>query len=452
MNVSNLRLFFLFVPLLFHGQLSNAQAIHSDGMNRLQPHFSLLGGSYRFKGDQAISPYSSGNFIYGAALGMDYSSWKISAHYTQGTILWNNQWDLGRSNFQSRLNDAGILLGRYLLNKDFSPMLRPYAMLGVSLVKFETYTDRLDENNVAYQFWSDGSIRNLPETHDNLSTSKIITRDYSYETPIAIQQKSICFPVEIGLSAPLSDRVSADVSWKYLFMQSDNVDRNTETKQWDNIQQISIRLNVSLNRMHSKSSPKNPSKNSLVDYSDVDFKSLWYTDEDGDGVNDLNDRCYATPKGAPVNKYGCTADTDADGVYDFNDQQPTTALYSWVNETGVAFDDAWIKEHYSDSSSYFVQVLRKVNRNSRPYPVRKYIPETSYQRWNMLLEEHPEWRTTLRSANQQLPAELIPIDSNHDMFISISELEQAANDLFDGRNNMTKDKLQKAIEYAFRNQ
>lgn len=452
MNASNLRLFFLSIPLLLQGQLCSAQSIHSDGLNRIQPKISLLGGCYRFKGDHSTSPYSSGNFIYGAALGIDYSSWKFSAHYSKGTILWNNQLDLGRSNFQSRLNDAGIMFGRYLLSKEFSPMLQPYAMLGFSVVKFETYTDLLDNNDVAYQFWSDGTIRNIPETHENLSISKIITRDYSYETPIAIGQKSICFPVELGLSAPLSERLSADVSWKYLFMQSDNVDRNTDNKQWDNVQQINIRLNVSLNRLHPKSKSKTPNKNIAVDYSDVDFKSLWYTDEDGDGVNDLNDRCYATPKGAPVDKFGCTADSDADGIYDFNDQQPSSAPYSWVNETGVAFDDAWIKEHYSDSSSYFVQVLRKINRNSRPYPVRKYIPETSYQRWNALLEEHPEWRTTIRSSNQSIPAELIAIDSNHDHFISLSELEKAANDLFDGRNNMTKDKLQKAIEYAFRNQ
>ncbi|MFQ5607723.1 MAG: OmpA family protein [Candidatus Zixiibacteriota bacterium] len=52
-------------------------------------------------------------------------------------------------------------------------------------------------------------------------------------------------------------------------------------------------------------------------------------DSDGDGVNDSEDKCPATPGGAAVNSVGCPTDTDGDGIYDGLDDcadTPPTAL------------------------------------------------------------------------------------------------------------------------------
>ncbi|MFK5925575.1 MAG: OmpA family protein [Desulfuromusa sp.] len=47
-------------------------------------------------------------------------------------------------------------------------------------------------------------------------------------------------------------------------------------------------------------------------------------DSDGDGVIDAMDKCPNTPKGAPVDRFGCSLDSDGDGVFDYLDQCPGT--------------------------------------------------------------------------------------------------------------------------------
>jgi OmpA-OmpF porin, OOP family len=49
-----------------------------------------------------------------------------------------------------------------------------------------------------------------------------------------------------------------------------------------------------------------------------------FLDGDGDGVEDAKDKCPGTPKGAPVDEFGCEFDSDGDGVVDSQDQCPGT--------------------------------------------------------------------------------------------------------------------------------
>ncbi len=57
-------------------------------------------------------------------------------------------------------------------------------------------------------------------------------------------------------------------------------------------------------------------------------------DTDGDGVFDYKDRCPDTPKGITVNIFGCPADSDGDGVTDDIDRCPDTPKGATVNEFG----------------------------------------------------------------------------------------------------------------------
>ncbi len=418
----------------------------------LQTALSVEIGSIRFQGDDAVSPFHAGNFSKGASFRFGYQGWKTALFISQSTITWNEQRSLKRNNFKSETIQYGLMVGRALFQTEEGNRFNPYILGGIAIIEFDTYTDLQDKNGMLYQYWSDGTIRDLPEASFNQQVSGILQRDYTYESPLAIAQRSLCFPLEMGLSATLSGRTSLDVSWKNMFMQSDNLDRNTDTPKWDNIQQISLRLNVSLNKKTSKEATFSKSIAPAVDYSTVNFEEIWNADEDGDGVSDKKDRWYGTPKGFPVNETGCTSDQDQDGIVDLNDKQIDTPPSTWVDEAGVARSDDWLNDHYSDSTSYFVQVLRKINRNSRPYPIRKFIPESSYQKWTVLLEEHPDWRTRSAEGMAEFPSELRRIDLNKDSFISLNELEQAVNDLFDSKNGMTRELLTKAMQYAFRDQ
>lgn len=58
-------------------------------------------------------------------------------------------------------------------------------------------------------------------------------------------------------------------------------------------------------------------------------------DADGDGVINSKDRCPGTPRGEPVNEFGCS-DSDGDGVADNLDRCPDTPPGTPVNESGCA--------------------------------------------------------------------------------------------------------------------
>jgi hypothetical protein len=235
-----------------------------------------------------------------------------------------------------------------------------------------------------------------------------------------------------------------------LLLQSDNIDANTNNARWDNLQQINMKVTFALFKKEKQAKQIPPP--SLINYKDIDLRALMNEDEDSDGIVDSKDKCFGTPKGASIDKNGCMLDVDNDGIPDFLDKQNDSPLGSWVDEQGIAQNDAWIKEHYRDSSCYFVQVLRKINRNSRPFPVRKYIPKENYQRWMVLLEEHPEWRTRAEISGDKFPSELKIIDSNNDNYISLKELQQATNKLFDGDKSINEELLNKAMNYAFNEQ
>ena len=59
-----------------------------------------------------------------------------------------------------------------------------------------------------------------------------------------------------------------------------------------------------------------------------------FLDGDGDGVEDAKDKCPGTPKGAPVDEFGCEFDSDGDGVVDSQDQCPGTPAGVKVDAVG----------------------------------------------------------------------------------------------------------------------
>ena len=416
----------------------------------LRTSISAESGFLRFKGDEAESRFSASNTNIGFAFNLHYSFWRVSFNASTALFTWNDQSNLNRSNFQCSMKNAGILAGRFLFNTNEGKRFNPYAMIGISSMRSNTQTDLLDQNGIAYHYWSDGTIHSVSEVNGDDAQTSLLKRDYTYESPLALNQKSMCFPIEIGLSASMSPRTTIEVSWKNLLLQSDNIDANTNNARWDNIQQINMKVTYALFKKVKQTKQIAPP--SLINYKDVDMRALMNEDEDADGVVDSKDKCFGTPKGASIDKNGCMLDMDSDGIPDYIDKQNDTQAGSWVDEQGIAQSDAWLKEHYRDSSSYFVQVLRKINRNSRPFPIRKYIPKENLQRWIALLDEHPEWRTRSEISGDKFPSDLKIIDSNNDHYISLKELQQACNKLFDGDKSINEELLNKAMNYAFNEQ
>jgi len=74
------------------------------------------------------------------------------------------------------------------------------------------------------------------------------------------------------------------------------------------------------------------------------------TDSDGDGVYDRTDRCPRTPRGWPVDQWGCPLDSDGDGVPDGEDLCPYTPRGVKVDDNGCPFPEAKVS---------LVQILRE---------------------------------------------------------------------------------------------
>ena len=92
-------------------------------------------------------------------------------------------------------------------------------------------------------------------------------------------------------------------------------------------------------------------------------------DTDGDGVNDADDKCPATPAGTAVNSFGCELDSDNDGVVDSKDQCPNTARGVAVNKNGCKIDGDSDKDGVKDSMDQCPNTLAGTVVDARGCPV-----------------------------------------------------------------------------------
>lgn len=405
---------------------------------------------YQFKGDESHQPFSASRINPGFELALEQKSWRFSVPLSYGAIFWNNNGPDTLNNFNTRFWVTGLNAQFRLLKEQRK--LSPFIGIGYNLVFFNVYQDLKNSANQSYNLWSDGKIRNLPQSPENEDQAMLISRDYEYETTVLRNQRITCFPLSIGMNSALNDQLRLSLSYSMLLLQGDNFDNSLSKTGWDKLSSISIGLSWTIPPSKRLISPGKPAENQ-IDYSQVDFAALFNADEDGDGVSDALDKCYGTPKGAPVDAHGCTADSDEDGIPDFLDQEPNSIPNSRIHPTGVAWSDEEYIQFANDSLSYFVNTLRKTNKNSRPYPVRKHIPSSAYMRWSELLEQNPDWVRQRSYVAESIPAEFKIFDLNGDGFLSLLEMEQAVIDMFELRSNGISEALiRKAIEYAFRNQ
>jgi hypothetical protein len=85
--------------------------------------------------------------------------------------------------------------------------------------------------------------------------------------------------------------------------------------------------------------------------------------------------------------------------------------------------------------------------------VVKYTSEESKLLYAKMLDEHPEWKIKEKNRKILLPKEFKEIDINNDFYLSIEELNLAANLIFDGKSkSITPQILLNAIDYVFKEQ
>lgn len=442
------KIIFIYLIFVLSGNLKSQQ----ETWLKVHPILEVRHHYVTFKGDVIKSNISSSSPFNEVAIGASFKNFDAFLGTGKGTIKAAQLNGYELMNFKSEISaiDLQVRYKPFL----YSPV-SPFIQIGIGYSWFSSYTDLKDSNGNVYYSWSDGKLKNLPESDFNEGAAQEIQRDFTYESPLAINQSTLYFPINFGLEYKVSKNLRFHSGWQFTLLQSDNMDRSTLTAKWDNLQSFNLGLSITFTK---KTSSKKVNKTGQTPtnkqiFRDVDFESILKSDEDSDGVNDMEDICYQTPKGAVVDRFGCPSDEDNDGIIDFLDKELQSSKELQIHPDGRAWSFEETQKHYNDSIAMFVRVLRKTSKKSRPYPVRKYIPEENYRKFDLLLESHPDWITQDIYQKESIPIDLIVFDINKDGRISLVEIETLTHQFFDGKTQgITQDIIQKAVTYVFQHQ
>lgn len=306
---------------------------------------------------------------------------EVSFFGLYGQLGANERMSTRSLNMQSQIRAGGISLS-YNFDNFLKPdrVISPYLSVGIETFEFLTKTDLYDQNGNKYFYWSDGSIRNLDENSPIASTANFLVRDYTYESDVReldidgfgrYPERSLAIPVGVGAILHISERVNLKVGTSMHFTFTDYIDGITDQslgnragdKQKDKFLMTSFSLSYNLD-WRSKNDTLPPGH-----FDGVDFLALGEYDDDGDGVNDINDSCAGTPLGVVVNEFGCPNDDDNDGVPNHLDKEPNTPAGAYVNAEGVELTDSVLLYQYQvfmDTSGMFAETVYEKHGSQVP--------------------------------------------------------------------------------------
>ena len=350
-------------------------------------------------------------------------------------------------NFQTDIYSFGINLNYdfdHLYKKRYG-LVQPFVAVGIETVLFNSKTDSLGSyndpetgaryNNVPYYYWSDGTIRNLPEQPANLYHSVIMQRDYTYETPIKEKEWGLgnypeyafSIPLEFGLDMHISNRLTLRVANSFHFTFTDNIDhvssKNTsgiigdKKIDWFNFTYVSLHLDLF--------SSKKTLKYELF-FRDVDYDySVFYGDEDNDGIFDGWDNCPGTPAIAEVDSLGCPIDSDDDGIPDYRDNQKFSSPGAYVDDNGVEITEDDLIAQLDKSMA--------VGHNE----IDKYIrtPES--------------YKGRTKGKKVPIPPKFKSVDTDKDGYVSFDEMLRAIDKYFDFESDLSASDIYELNSFFF---
>ncbi|TVR70703.1 MAG: EF-hand domain-containing protein [Marinilabiliales bacterium] len=346
--------------------------------------------------------------------------------------------DLERNlNFQSEIINFGLNF-EYTFNHIFrsSRWITPFVSAGIESFQFNSKADLLDDNGNPYNYWSDGTIRDIPENSPHAYQSNIIRRNYIYETDLRsanlygmgnYPQIAFAVPVDYGLDFRITDRVNMRIGSSIHFTFTDMIDNISTGIAGIKSNSRNDRFSYSYVTFHLDlfSDPETIVVERL--YADVEFDYTLVEDEDGDGVFDFWDLCPNTPPGVEVDEFGCPVDSDGDGVPDYLDLEPNTRPGALVDEFGREIPPGQLAE----------QLGQRENAVARDELDLAAIM--------------PAYHYTARQFRSYdgIPEKFRPLDTDRDGFISFDELIRAINLFFDGRLDLTAEDIYELNDFFF---
>lgn len=367
-----------------------------------------------------------GNYLGVSASGLFASA----AHSQRDTAVFLNR------NFESNIMSFGLSANLHfdndaMLNR--SSPFSPYLGVGVNFTLFDPYGDLFDANGNAYHYWTDGSIRSTAENDPNADSSVILNRDYTYETQLTdstenYSRNALSFPLTFGLKWKFSEFLQGRLFASYTLTTTDWIDNVSEGGN-DQFLFTGFSVNYTI-RKRDRSAEQH--------YQDVDFSAMAKDDSDGDGVDDFNDECPATPKGQKVDGKGCPLDDDRDGVPNYMDKEPNTAKGATVDAEGVTVDDAYLAAQQARRDSVRTVRSQSVAENPNMQTLQQIDTELNSGTSNTGVD---------LSAN--VPERFRAADANKNGLIESSEITATIDAFFEGGSTFTVESIQDLIDYFF---
>ena len=370
------------------------------------------------------------NYLSGSAISVGYQLNRFSflVQFDQGKLSPRN-FTPTDFNYETQFSTSHFKLRFNAISND---QFKLFLQSGIGSMNSKTSGDLKNNEGIDYFIWKDGAIRDLPEISSNFGQAVLLKPDGMRETTLS-EFKNNVISFGIGTQFQLHNNWALMIQHQYLFFEKQDF-TSFGFKDYTQMTQLSVGLRYQFKaNQNKKANPTLPSKS---DFSSVDYEALENGDDDGDGIINQFDECPFTPKGYKVNSLGCEPDIDSDGIIDQFDDELTTLTGAWVDAKGVTLSDEVLKKKALDSTSITVNALRKVNKNSRPYPL--YTNQT--------------YLSQVKSAAQKLPEAYHVFDRNNDNKLTDEEMEKAINDFFDKKTSTPAWLIYQAIEFRFRNQ
>jgi len=411
-----------------------------------KPSLTLGFTTLKFTGDVGkqtdVSPLRDARFGYYFAIEQRFGKvLGISLGGMMGKMAGNDNSESSKRNFESK-----VLQGELLLTANFDkvfkeePNVSPFLNAGIGFMTFDPYGDLKNGSN-PYYYWKDGSIRDKPELPINKYSSKLIKRDYTYESQlkdstISYARNTLVLPFGAGLNFHFGERWVASIGANYVMCLSDYVD-NYKNGGNDSYFQANVGLQFEFKK-------KTKSKSEEVNFDQIDHE-----DSDKDGVEDGKDMCMDTPKGVKIDENGCPIDTDKDGVADYLDKELNSKPDAIVDVNGVTIKEGtWITNRVGDSvqvkkvktviveSSGSTNELAKVNTSS---PIKSTNVTAFFSNTN----------NSSKTSSSTLPIQFKGADYNNNGVISADEITRTIDEFFDGKNDFTAEKINQLVDYFF---
>ena len=252
-----------------------------------------------------------------------FSNFSTSLNINWGQLSTNN----ATENFQSAILHASIDNIIYLKKiRSNQNKIIPFITLGLGRLVFQSYSDLLDKDGNYYNYWEDGSIRDIPPTDSLSNSANFLSRDYVYESSVSndsVNFGNLYIPASIGFLWKFKNVFNSKIFFSYNQLFTDWVDNIS-----DGINDKFISIGVAVSVYFSRDAINyKKDKKQFVNI----FENL---DSDFDGIKDHDDKCQKTPKNVSILPNGCPVDSDFDGIPDFKDMEPYSKSINLIDDSG----------------------------------------------------------------------------------------------------------------------